>query len=370
MAINRLSHRVRLLLAPLLLLGCGLAHADKLDDDLQTVWESLWDQRGTPRQILRWEHQVRYRIFGVDAARHREHIIRALEAAGQATRLRMVNVSDDPDAEKTAALDVGVANDNDSELQDNQPCFTRSLKWTNWAFDKVQVKMRSRSAWNCTFHEIVHAMGIPGHPSGKTVLSYFPYRRDTLMDLDKLMLAVWYSPAMPRGATPFEALVVLSEAVALQPDLGLPASEAQSRAKAFTLATFKEMETLASGNGEVPTIVKRSGKASSAHMDNARREIGYFIGVAYLRGTIAAKDPSAAAQWFKRSAELGHPPAQVMWGRALAGGTGVEMDPVAAYAWFARAARAGNTVGKNEMEQLARTLAPQDLEKAQAAPTP
>lgn len=370
MVINRLSHRVRLLLAPLLLLGFGLAHADKLDDDLQTVWESLWDQRGTPRQILRWEHQVRYRIFGVDAARHREHLIRALEAAGQATRLRMVNVSDDPDAEKTATLDVEVADDNDSELQDNQPCFSRSLKWTNWAFDKVQVKMQSRYTWNCAFHEIVHAMGIPGHPSGKTVLSYFPYRRDTLMDLDKLMLAAWYSAAMPRGATPFEALVVLSEAVARQPDLGLPAGEAQSRAKAFTLATLKEMESFASGTGEIPTIVKRSGKASGTHMDNARREIGLFIGRAYLNGTIAAKDAPTAAQWFKRTAELGYAPAQVLWGLTLARGTGVERDQEAACAWFTRAAPALNTVGKIEIQRLEKTLCPPNLEKTQAAPTP
>lgn len=369
MAINRLSHRVRLLLAPLLLLGFGLAHADKLDDDLQSVWESLWDQRGTPQQILRWGRQVRYRIFGVDAARHREHIIRALDAAGQATRVRMINVSDAPDAEKIATLDVEIADDNDHELQDNQPCFTRSLKRTHWAFDKVQVKMQSRYTWNCTFHEIMHAMGIPGHPSGKTVLSYFPYRRDTLMDLDKLMLAAWYSPAMPGGATPFEALVVLSEAVALQPDLDLPASETQSRAKAFTLATLKEMESFASGTGEIPTIVKRSGKASSAHMDNARREIGLLIGRAYLNGTIVAKDASTAAQWFKRTAELGHPPAQIMWGLTLARGAGVERDQEAACAWFTRAAPALNTVGKNEMRKLELTLCPPTLENVQTTPT-
>ncbi|WP_332775605.1 tetratricopeptide repeat protein [Polaromonas sp.] len=367
MAINRLSHRVRLLLAPLLLLGFGLAHADKLDDDLQTVWESLWDQRGTPQLLARWEHQVRFRIFGADAARHREHIIRALEAAGQATRLRMINVSDDPDAEKTATLDIEIVKDH--ELQDNEACFMRPLKATNQAFDKVQVRMRSQSAWSCTFHEVMHAMGIPGHPSGKTVLSYFPYRRDTLMDLDKLMLAAWYSPAMPRRATPFEALVVLSEAVARQPDLGLPASEAQSRAKAFTLATLKEMESFASGTGEIPAIVKRSGKASSAYMDEARRAIGFFIGGAYLQGTIAAKDAPTAAQWFKRTAELGYLPAQIMWGTVLASGMGVEKDQAAACAWFDRAASELNTVGKTEIGKLKRNFCPPTPEKVQASLT-
>jgi hypothetical protein len=365
---TRLRH---LLLSSVLLCLClGTAHADKLDDDLQTVWESLWDERGTPRQLIRWEHQVRYRIFGADAPRHREHIIRALEGAGQAARLRMVNVSDEADAEKTATLDVEVASDNSPDLQDNQPCMT-TLRWRNRALEKVSIKMRSRSTWNCTYHEIVHAMGIPGHPSGQTVLSYFPYRRDVLMDLDKLMLAAWYSPAMPHQATPFEALAVLSEAVALQAGLGLPPETAQNRAKAFTLATFKEMETFAMGEGDIPTIVKRSGKASGTYMDNARREIGFFIGRAYLQGTLVAKDTSLAAQWLKRSAEQGHTPAQVMWGLALARGTGVERDQQAACTWFTRAAPTLNTMGKAELRRLELTLCPPSVqpENVQAVPS-
>ncbi len=359
----------RLLFGSVLLCLClGTAHADKLDEDLQTVWESLWDERGTPRQLMRWEHQVRYRIFGADAPRHREHIIRALEAAGQATRLRMINVSDDADAEKTASLDVEVADDNAPDLQGDQACAIRTLQWKNWVLEKVLVKMRSRSAWDCTFPAIMHAMGITGHPSGKTVLSSFPYRRDALMDLDKLMLAAWYSPAMPRDATPFEALAVLSNAVALQADLGLPPEVAQNRAKAFTLAILKDMESFASGEGEVPTIVKRSGKASGTHMDNARREIGFFIGRAYLRGTITSKDPSIAAQWFKRTAEQGYPPAQIMWGLTLARGAGVERDQETACAWFTQAAPALNTIGKNELRKLELTLCPPSLENAQATP--
>ena len=71
---------------------------------------------------------------------------------------------------------------------DSMPCYTQALKLSGWALEKVQVKMRSRDVWRCAFHEVMHAMGVPGHPSGKTVLSYFPYRRDLLMDLDRLIL--------------------------------------------------------------------------------------------------------------------------------------------------------------------------------------
>lgn len=361
----------RLVFSSVLLCLClSTAHADKLDDDLQTVWESLWDERGTPWQLMRWEHQVRYRIFGADAPRHREHIIRALEAAGQATRLRMINVSDDADGEKTAALQIEVADDNDPGLPDHQACFMRPLQWTNRIFSKVQIRMRSRSTWGCTFHEVMHAMGIPGHPSGKTVLSYFPYRRDTLMDLDKLMLAAWYSPAMPREATPFEALAVLSEAVARQADLGLPPEDAQKKAAAFTLAIFKEMEAFASGQGDIPTIIKRSGKASGTHMDTARQQIGLFVGRAYLQGTIVAKDTSLAAQWFKRTAEQGYAPAQIMWGLTLARGTGVERDPQAACTWYTRAAPSYSTMKKTELRRLELTLCPPRIEPEIAQTSP
>lgn len=188
----------RILFGSLLLcLGLGTAHADKLDDDLQTVWESLWDQRGTPRQLVRWDKPIRYRIHGADASRHREHILSALKAATDIARIELVDVSGQADAETAATLDIEVVKDTD--LRDNEPCFTRHLKLSNWAYDKTLVKMRSKDAWRCTFHEMMHVMGVPGHPSGKTVLSYFPYRRDVLMDLDQLMLAAWYHRPCPKG---------------------------------------------------------------------------------------------------------------------------------------------------------------------------
>ncbi|MGH6640824.1 MAG: tetratricopeptide repeat protein [Polaromonas sp.] len=351
------------LLLPLLLCTAP-AWADKLDDDLQTVWESLWDQRGTTLPVLRWDREIRYRVFGPDSARHREHAVTALQAAAQESGLQLKDVSDEPDAEKTAMLDLEVVKD--FELQDNEPCLTAVTELSNWAFLKVKIRMRSRDAWRCTYHEVMHAMGIRGHPSGKTVLSYFPYRRDSFMDLDRLMLRAWYSPSMRKGATPFEALVVLSRAVAGQTDLGILESEAQTRASAFRLAKFREMEALASGNGEIPAIVKRSGKTSSEHMKNAQREAGYYLGVAYLLGIIVSKDETVSSRWFKHAAEQGQTAAQVMWGRALAKGTGVEVDQQSAYAWFSQAKRGGNSVAQNDLAQLEKVMSPEDLEKARA----
>ena len=338
------------------------AHADKLDDDLQTVWESLWDQRGTPRQVIRWDKPIWYRLHGTDTSRHRAHIENALQAVSGIARLELVDVSAQADAEAVARLDIEIVNDR--ALQDNEPCNTQPVKWSNWVYEKVRVKMRSHDTWRCTFHEMMHVMGIAGHPSGKTVLSYFAHRRDRLMDLDQLMLEAWYSPAMPRGATPLEALVVLTDAVARQGNLGLSSEDAQGRTKLFNQRMLAQMESLAMGQGEVPSIVLRSGKASQEFIDNSQRITTYFVGLAYLKGVIAPKDTVASSEWFKRSAHKGYSPGQVMWGRALRDGLSVQPDKPTAHAWFTLAGRNGNAVGSADLAALEKTLTPEELEKA------
>lgn len=359
----------RILLGGLLLcLGLGTAHADKLDDDLQTVWESLWDQRGTPRPLVRWEGPILYRIHGADASRHREHIENALKAATDIAHIPIIDVSSQADAQANATLDLEVVKD--SDLEDNQPCVTYPIRVHNGAFDKVQVKMRSRDAWRCTFHEIMHVMGVPGHPSGKTVLSYFPYRRDMLMELDRLMLAAWYSPAMPKNATPLEALSVLSKAVSQQTDLDLPLDDAVKRTKAFNLRVLQQLEALVTGQGEVPTIILRSGKASQEFIRNAQPMAAYFVGMAYFRGVIARKNPVASTPWFKRGAEKGYLPAQIMWASALIDGTGVEVDRPAGHAWLSLAAKTGIPSVVSFLALVEEKMSPEELEKARALPAP
>jgi hypothetical protein len=359
----------RTLISGLLLCICtGPAHADKLDDNLQTVWESLWDQRGTPRQLFRWDKAIRYRIHGLDSARHRAHIERALRAATEVAQLELIDVTEQVDGESIATLDIEVVSD--SNLQDNEPCFTVPLKASNWAYNKVQVKMRSKDAWRCAFHEIMHVMGIAGHPSGKTVLSYFPYRRDTLMELDRLMLAAWYSPAMPKGATPLEALFVLSAAVAKQGDLDVPADEVVKRTDAFNQRMVLQLQAMATGQGGIPSIVMRSGKASHDFIDRSQPIAAYFVGLAYLKGVIVSKDAPASTLWFERAAKKSYSPAQVMLARALRSGVGTDINLLAAHAWLTAAANSGNTVARTELDALEKIMSPQELEQVKGQPLP
>jgi hypothetical protein len=349
-------------------LSLGHAHADKLDDNLHTVWESLWSQNGTPQYVKRWNRPITYRLYGADAPRHREHIEAALKAATQAAGVGLEDVSAQSDAEAVAMLSLEVVDS--SEGMDSMPCYTQTMRMSNWALEKVQIKMRSQAVWRCAFHEVMHAMGISGHPSGRTVLSYFPYRRDMLQELDQLMLTAWYSPAMRLGATPLEALAVLSRAVAWQTDLDIPAEVALSRAAAFNQQALAQLQLLASGNGEIPSIIVRSGRANDVAMGSVRGIAGYVAGMAHLRGVITSRNAAAASPWFRRSALYGYSPGQIMWARALKDGVGVAADPESAHSWFTMAHAGGNTLAQGEIEALEKAWSPGEIEKARTRPAP
>jgi Sel1 repeat len=355
-------------------LGTSPARADKLDDDLQTTWEALWDQSGSPVYLLRWNSAktVTYQIFGPAAEQHRGHIFKALTSASELTGLQFEELAASSSISSTATstsamLDIEVVND--AQMQDTMPCWMRPVRWSGFMFDKVQLKLRSKDAWRCTFHEMMHAMGLAGHPSGRTVLSYFSYRTDTFMDIDRLMLRGVYSPLMPVGATPLEAIKVFSTLVAEQPELGLPSGQAQQRANAFVAKTYAEMAAFAKGQGEVPVIIRRSGRASEASLANSRRQMAHYLGLVALRGTGADKDDTLAASWFKISALAGHSPAQVLLARSLSKGLGQQVNKPLAYAWYKKAAEAGNSVAKTELEALEATLTAEELDLAKAATT-
>ena len=283
------------LFAGMLLAASTPAHADRLDDDLATVWEVLWDQRGALPSVVRWNRPVRYRIEGINVGMHRAQIANALQAASAATG---VSISEAAEGEEAPNLSFEIVPDN--QLLDNEPCVTRLRRWRNWGLEDVAVKMRSQAAWRCTFHETMHVMGLRGHPSGKTVLSYFPWRRDVFMDLDLLMLRTWYAPGIDPGATPLQLYAALSRAVAEQPDLGIPLEQARRRVAETAAQQVKLLENFAKGEGEVPTIVLRSGKASTPFIVKARRDAASYLAKAYRDGTLVEPDLAQAESWFAR----------------------------------------------------------------------
>jgi hypothetical protein len=292
-----------------ILVGPAFAQADEFEQGFGTLWEVLWHQSGTPTRLVRWEQEMRVRIHGVNLATHKEHTLQALRSVAAEAGVKLTDVSDRPDAAQVANVSVEITPDH--MLEDFQPCVTYLNFYTETRIDSAAVQMRSRDAWRCAYHEAMHVMGVRGHPAGKTVLSYFPWKVDGLLPLDRVMLKAWYSPRMRGGMTPFEALPVLAdELVQTAPDRAV-ALAARDR---FYGRTIEQMHAFANGQGDVPAIIKRSGKATNEGVRHGRTEMSYFLGIAYLEGATVGQDSTQAMQWLQRAASAGNRPAQARLG--------------------------------------------------------
>jgi hypothetical protein len=289
------------------------AQADEFEQGLGTMWEVLWHQSGTPTRLVRWEQEMRVRIFGVNLAAHKQHTLKAMADVAAEAGLRIVDVSDRPDAAQVANVSIEITPDH--MLEENQPCVTFLNFQTETRIDSAAMQMRNRDAFRCAYHEAMHVMGVRGHPGGKTVLSYFPTKVDGLLPLDRAMLRAWYSPRIRGGMTPFEVLPILAdELVALMPD---PVKAGQQRDRYFA-RVIDQMQAFADGNGDIPMIVKRSGKATNDGIRFGRMEMSYFLGIAYLEGVTVPQDPTQAVRWLQRAANLGSRTAQARLGAATA----------------------------------------------------
>ena len=289
----------------------ALAQADAFEQGMNTMWEVLWHQSGTPTRLVRWEQDIQVRVFGVNAAAHRQQTLKALRAVAAETGVKVIDVSDRPDAAQQANVSIEITPD--AMLSDNQPCETRLNFRTETRLDTVTLQMRDSEAWRCAYHEAMHVMGVRGHPEGDTVLSYFAKQVDGLQPLDRAMLRAWYSPRARGGMTPFEVLPILAdELVAIMPDKAA-ATRVRDR---FLSRTIEQMQDFADGRGDVPAILKRSGKSSEEGVRFGRMEMSYFLGIAYQQGVTVARDASQAVRWLQRAASMGSRTAQARLGAA------------------------------------------------------
>ena len=289
----------------------ALAQTDEFEQGLGTMWEVLWHQSGTPTRLVRWEQEMRVRIYGVNLATHKSHVLKALADVTAESGVRLVDVTDRPDAAQVANVSVEITPDN--MLEENQPCVTFLNFQSETRIDSAAMQMRSRDAWRCAYHEAMHVMGVRGHPAGKTVLSYFPFKVDGLLPLDRAILRAWYSPRMRAGMTPFEVLPVLADELVNTSPEREKAVVARDR---FFGRVVDQMQAFAEGRGDVPAIVKRSGKSTEEGIRFGRMEISYFLGVAYSEGATVPQDSSQALRWMQRAATLGSRTAQARLGVA------------------------------------------------------
>ena len=288
--------------------GSGLAKADRPDDftrGMDTMWEAMWHQSGVPTRLVRWEQEIKVRVTGMNLATHRQHTVDALRAVAAEAGVQVVDVTDAPDADRQANVSIEITDN--GALSEAQPCETRLDFQTETRIESVSMQMRDSDAARCIYHEAMHVMGVRGHPEGDTVLSYFTGHVEGLQPLDKAMLRAWYSPRIAGGMTPFEVLPVLADELqATLPD-GRLAQRSRDR---FFTETVREMQAFADGEGDVPQIIKRCGKATGEGIRFGRMEMSYFLAVAYQKGATVAPSATQATRWLQRAANLGSRTAQ------------------------------------------------------------
>ena len=289
----------------------AVSRADAFDQGMDTLWEVLWHQSGTATRLVRWEQDIKVRVHGTNVAAHKAHVLKALNDVAAEAHVKVTDVSDAPDAAQQANVSIEIVPD--SQLSENQPCETRLNFATETRLDSVTTQMREGDESRCAYHEAMHMMGVRGHPEGATVLSYFATQVEGLQPLDKAMLRAWYSPRARGGMTPFEMLPILADQlVAILPDK----VQAQQSRDRYLARTVHEMEAFAQGQGDIPMIVKKSGKSTEQGIRYGRMEMSYFLGVAYQQGASVTKDSTQAVSWLQRAANLGSRPALAQLGAA------------------------------------------------------
>jgi TPR repeat protein len=127
------------------------------------------------------------------------------------------------------------------------------------------------------------------------------------------MLRAWYNPRMQGGMTPFEALPVLADELVATVPAANRATAMRARDTFYT-DTVRQMHAYANGSGDVPSIVKRSGKSTSDGVRYGRAEMSYFLGIAYLEGVTVQRDATEAVRWLERAATMGNRGAQAKLG--------------------------------------------------------
>jgi len=82
----------------------------------------------------------------------------------------------------------------------------------------------------------------------------------------------------------------------------------------FYTDTIRQMHAYANGTGDVPAIVKRSGKSTPDGIRYGRAEMSYFLGIAYLEGATVSRDATEAVRWLERASAMGNRGAQAKLG--------------------------------------------------------
>jgi len=210
---------------------------------------------------------------------------------------------------------------------------------------------------DCVAHEILHGLGLFGHPHEfDTLLSYKRARtvRDTYTELDRLALRTLYRAGISPGTYHLPALLVARQFMA--EELGLVAKGGDTTRLARPVLDAAVMRLRAAAADGARTVFLQLGFAYDVghyvavdpveavrywELAAGQRDAeGLFrLGLALQQGKGTTQDEAAARRRLREASSLGHGPAAFVVAQAYRDGRGGWPNAVEAYAFFDLAAR-------------------------------
>ena len=291
-----------------ILLWCAVsgvhAQQDVWTRVFDVMWETRWQQSGVMQPAVRWstvgdkvlKYSVNPKAGSANAARSHEAMRLLTGLMGFTAR----EVAPDSDE---VQIHFDIRDFTPEELR-QASCFTQS-SWKNFVYSKARIVLSERFAYRCVLHELMHAMGFPGHPQGDTVLSYFEGNQLALKPIDEFMLKAWYMEAIKPGMTALATSRTLNRLWIDQNVTDADRGAARAAEQAWFDKVIASLEAFAFGKGEPPTVLYRSGRLSTQGLKAGLTNVQGVLGFAYLNGQSVPRDAGKAASLLLLSAKNG-----------------------------------------------------------------
>jgi hypothetical protein len=264
------------------------ARADEITETLNVVWEVFWQQQGYLQSVSKWREPIRVSVSGAGSQRHRPFVLAQLGRVARSAGIELAEAQPDGPA---ANFEVEIVADDLTRVGFYFACRTLRTPRVG-VIQRVKITAEERALRRCILHEAMHAVGMPGHPRGGSILSY--YRgSDELTPADEFLLKVWYSDELKPGMYALPALAVFARALVQSVPEGEVRLEAERAAAQFQRQALAQLELIAAGKGEPPRILFQSSTLTPAGLARGRVQAQLELDHAHRLGAGGEHNPAS-----------------------------------------------------------------------------